>query len=91
MAQNKRDVDISKLKDKDREIAELIGIDKYSLLVSKYGGGYLYIPTLSSLMRSENAAEIKRQYNGENAAELGKKYGLSARTIVRIVTKKPEH
>ena len=84
-------MDISKLKDKDREIAELIGVDKYALLVSKYGGGYIYIPTLSSLMRSENAAEIKRQYNGGNAAELGKKYGVSARTIVRIVTQKPEH
>ena len=84
-------MDINKLKDKDREIADLIGVDKYVLLVSKYGGGYIYIPTLSSLMRSENVAEIKRQYNGENAAELGKKYGVSARTIVRIVTGKPKH
>ena len=83
-------MDISKLKDKDREIAELIGVDKYALLVSKYGGELLYIPTLSSVMRNENIAEIKRQYNGGNAAELGKKYGLSARTIVRIVTGKPK-
>ena len=83
-------MDISKLKDKDWEIAELIGVDKYVLPVNKYGGEYIYIPTLSSLMRSENVAKIKRQYNGENAAELGKKYGVSARTIVRIVTKKPE-
>ena len=84
-------MDISKLKDKDREVAELIGIDNYALLVSKYGGELLYIPTLSSVMRNEIVAEIKRQYNGGNAAELGKKYGVSLRTIVRIVTKKPEH
>ena len=84
-------MDISKLKDKDREIAALIGVENYALLVSKYGGGYIYIPTLSSLMRSENVAEIKRQYNGGNAAELGKKYGVSPRTIVRIVTGKPKH
>ena len=84
-------MDISKLKDKDREVAELIGIDNYALLVSKYGGELLYIPTLSSVMRNENVAEIKRQYNGGNAAELGRKYGVSPRTIVRIVTKKPEH
>ena len=84
-------MDISKLKDKDREVAELIGIDNYALLVNKYGGELLYIPTLSSVMRNENVAEIKRQYNGGNAAELGKKYGVSPRTIVRIVTKKPEH
>ena len=84
-------MDISKLKDKDREVAELIGIDKYALLVSKYGGELLYIPTLSTVMRNENVAEIKRQYNGVNAAELGKKYGVSPRMIVRIVTKKTEH
>ena len=83
-------MDINSLKDKNLEIAKLIGIDNYILLVRNYGGGYIYIPTFSSLMRETNAAEIKRQYNGDNAAELGKKYGCSARTIVRIVTKKPE-
>lgn len=80
-------MDISKLKGKDWEAAELIGIDKYALLVSKYGGGRLYIPTLFSLMRNENVAAIKQQYNSRNAADLGKKYGVSIHTIVRIATK----
>ena len=84
-------MDISKLKAKDREIAELIGEDNLTLLAHKYGGSYIYIPTLSTLERSELLEKIKKRYNGDNAAVLGREYGLSARTIVRIVTKKPMH
>lgn len=82
-------MDISKLKDKDREIAELIGTDNLTLLSAKYGGSYVYIPTLSTLKRSELTEKLKQQYNGDNAAELGKKYNLSARTVIRRITKKP--
>lgn len=82
-------MDISKLKAKDREIAELIGAENYQKLISKYGGTNIYIPSASLLNRDKLEKEIKQQYNGDNAAELGKEYGLSARTIVRIVTKKP--
>ncbi len=82
-------MDISKLKAKDREIAELIGEDKLTLLARRYGGSYIYVPTLSTLQRSELEDSIRKRYNGDNADELGKEYGLSARTIIRIVTKKP--
>ena len=82
-------MDLSKLKAKDREIAELIGEDNLTLLAHRYGGSYIYISTLSTLERSELLEKIKKRYNGDNAAELGREYGLSARTIVRIVTKKP--
>ena len=82
-------MDLSKLKAKDREIAELIGIENYMRLVNQYGGSNIYIPSASLLKRDELEKEIKQQYNGDNAAELGKKYELSARTIIRIVTKKP--
>lgn len=84
-------MNISKLKDKDREIAELIGIENYQKLISRYGGGNIYIPSASLLNRDELEAKIRREYNGDNAAELGNEYGLSARTIIRIVTKKPMH
>lgn len=82
-------MDISKLKAKDREIAELIGIENYMRFVNQYGGTNIYIPSASLLNRDQLEKKIKQQYNGDNAAELGKEYGLSARTIVRIVTKKP--
>lgn len=82
-------MDISKLKDKDREIAELIGKEKYELLINRYGGTNIYIPAQSTTERSELAKKLKQQYNGDNAVELGKKYNLSARTVIRMITKKP--
>ena len=82
-------MDISKLKDKDREIAELIGVENYTRLINKYGGTNIYIPSQSTTKRSELSEELKQQYNGDNAAELGKKYNLSARTVIRMITKKP--
>lgn len=82
-------MDISKLKEKDREIAELIGIENYMRLVNQYGGTNIYIPALSTLKRNANSAEIKKRYNGNNADQLAKEYGLSVKTIIRTVTKKP--
>lgn len=81
-------MDPSKLKEKDREIAELIGTDNLTRLSSKYGGSYVYIPTLSTLKRSELSEELKQQYNGKNAEDLGKKYNISARTVMRMIMKK---
>ena len=46
-------MDISKLKDKDREVAELIGFENYQKLISRYGGGNIYIPSASLLNREE--------------------------------------
>lgn len=82
-------MDISKLKGKNREIAELIGEEGFLRLSKQFGGSKIYIPTLSTLNRSEISENLKQQYNGDNAAELGKKYNLSARTVIRRITKKP--
>lgn len=82
-------MDISKLKGKNREIAELIGEEGFLRLSKQFGGSKIYIPTLSTLNRSEISENLKQQYNGDNAAELGKKYNLSARTVIRMITKKP--
>lgn len=81
-------MDVSKLKDKDREIAELIGEDNYALLIDRYGGSNIYIPASSTTRRGELSEKLKRQYNGNNAAELGKKYNLSERTVRRMIIKK---
>lgn len=53
-------MDISKLKAKDREIAELIGIENYMRLVSQYGGTNIYIPSASLLNRDKLEKEIKQ-------------------------------
>ncbi len=81
-------MDISKLKGKNKEIAELIGEEGLTKLAKQFGGSKIYIPTLSTLNRIEISDKLKRQYNGDNAAELGKKYNISERTVIRMVTKK---
>ncbi len=81
-------MDVSKLKGKNKEIAELIGEEGLMRLAKQFGGSKIYIPTLSTLRRSEITEELKRQYNGNNAAELGKKYKLSERTVIRMIMKK---
>lgn len=81
-------MDVSKLKGKNKEIAELVGEEGLIRLAKQFGGSKIYIPTLSTLRRSEIADELKRQYNGNNAAELGKKYKLSERTVIRMIMKK---
>ena len=81
-------MDVSKLKDKDREIAELIGTENYERLIEWHGGTKIYIPAPSTTKRGELAETLKRQYNGNNAAELGKKYKLSERTVIRMIMKK---
>ena len=81
-------MDVSKLKDEDREIAELIGIENYERLIEWYGGTNIYIPASSTTKRGELSEMLKRQYNGNNAAELGKKYKLSKRTVIRMIMKK---
>ncbi len=81
-------MDVSKLKGKNKEIAELIGEEGLTRLAKQFGGSKIYIPTLSTLRRSEIIEELKRLYNGNNAAELGKKYKLSERTVIRMIMKK---
>ncbi len=81
-------MDVNKLKGKNKEIAELIGEEGFTKLARKFGSSKIYIPTLSTLNRSEISDSLKRQYNGSNAAELGKKYNISERTVIRRITKK---
>lgn len=81
-------IDIKKLSEAQRTVAELIGAEAYSLLVKEYGGENLYIPSAKMINRAELAAEIRKSYTGSNAAELAQKYGFSQRTIMRIIRKK---
>ena len=81
-------MDVTKLKGKNKEIAELIGEEGFKKLAKQFGGSKIYIPTLSTLNRSEISDRLKQQYNGNNAAELGKKYNISERTVMRMIIKK---
>ncbi len=70
---------------KDREIAEVIGLDALKALSEHFGGNPLYIPMKEQLIKSLKYASIHREYDGGNIRHLSTKYGVSEATIYNIV------
>ncbi len=54
------------------------------------GGSYLYVPATGKGERIQRNEQIRQEFNGANAMELGRKYGLSRRQIQRITTSEAE-
>lgn len=66
-----------------KEVAETSAAIAADVLCSEYGGERHYIP-----QRMGRRGIIYKEYNGRNAAELSRKYAISARTVARIVSEK---
>ncbi len=68
------------------EIAELIGIESYRILMEYYAGTSIYIPKLSEIEREKRNQKIRKEYeqNG-NMKALAIKYDLSEIQIRNIV------
>ena len=64
-----------------REIAEIIGVDKYIELTKTYGGDNIYIQKYSEVLKIQLNAEIRSKFNGYNADELADEYNLTERYI----------
>ena len=79
------DIQLSDLSDKQREIAEVIGIEKYIELSRRFGGEEsVYIQKYSELVKISRKKEILKKFNGYNISELAKMYNLSERYIRQI-------
>lgn len=63
-----------------RDIAEKAASVAADVLRAEYGGAQHYIPA-----RADRRAEIYGEFNGKNVAQLSRKYGVSTRTVARIV------
>ena len=75
-----------------REFAEIVGIDNYIKLIKRFGGNSnIYIPTYSKLLSRSQHVEIVAKFNGCNHKELAEEYGLTARTIYNIISKKKKN
>ncbi len=68
-----------------RRVAEVIGIEAYKALVSKYAGGMIYVPTVDKLTIKVRDSLIKEEYTGYNHRELAVKYGISEQWVRVIV------
>lgn len=64
-----------------REIAEIIGVEKYIELTKTYGGDNIYIQKYSEVLKIQRNAEIRSKFNGYNANELANEYNLTERYI----------
>ncbi len=67
-----------------RDIAEIIGVDKYIELTKTYGGDNIYIQKYSEVCKIQRNAEIRSKFNGYNSEDLAREYDLTERYVRMI-------
>ena len=67
-----------------RTVAEEIGVDNLLKLAELVGGANIYIPKAESFVRPVLYEKIKEEYNGYNAPQLSRRYGVTERWIRQI-------
>lgn len=75
------------LDEKQKEIADLIGISAYRTLVKKFGGEALYIVKAETIVQDYRNKRIKEKFNGGNYKELAKEFDLTERYVRKIVNR----
>ncbi|MDO5559280.1 MAG: Mor transcription activator family protein [Oscillospiraceae bacterium] len=80
-----KNITIDKLTGEQYELAEVIGIEAYRILVKCYGGCVVYVAQEKALTRPFRAALIRKEYNGKNIKKLSAKYNLSTTSIRNII------
>ena len=85
-----KELELSDLKGKPREIAEVIGMEAFCKLVIYYGGTDPYIPDMESVLLPVRNKIINRAFNGLNSVELSRKWGLTERYIREIVKERTD-
>lgn len=69
-------------------IAEEIGTDNLLKLAVLVGGSTFYMPQAESILRPLRNQKIREEYNGYNIEELVKKYGVTQRSVYKIIQDK---
>lgn len=79
------------LTEEQRELIEIIGIEKFIELSQFYSGSFVYIPKFDTLTKSTRNDEIRESFTGYNIRQLAQKHHLSESMIRKIVKpKQPE-
>ncbi len=73
------------LSEKDREVAEIIGVEKLILLSQVMGGNPYYIPKPDNLAKTKIRSEIQKAYDGTNIKRLAAEYNVCTSTIYNIL------
>lgn len=76
------------LREDQRELADVIGLEAYKKLIRHYGGNQLYIQQVDSVLKDLRDKELNEKFDGSNYKELSREYGISEMTIRDIVAEK---
>lgn len=80
-----KEIEINDLDEKNKEIAEVIGIENLLKLSKTYGGESLYINKYEEVIKNRRDKNIKNEYNRYNVKKLASKYNLTEKRIKQIV------
>ena len=76
------------IREDQRELADVIGLEAYKKLIRHYGGNQLYIQQVDSVLKDMRDKELNEKFDGSNYKELSREYGISEMTIRDIVAEK---
>ncbi len=77
---------LNDLKEEQKQIAEVVGMDTYLELTKVFGGTSIYIAKADEIeRRNDRNSQILEEFNGSNYRELALKYGLTETWIRNIV------
>lgn len=84
-------LELEALREEQRQIAEVIGVENYLKLTRKFGGTTIYIAKAEEIVkRNERDEKIREEFDGSNYAQLAFKYGLTEVWVRNIVSEKAE-
>ncbi|MBI4822645.1 MAG: hypothetical protein HY805_00215 [Nitrospirae bacterium] len=83
-----KEISINDLPEIYQEVARIVGLENAVRLSEIFKGQVVYFPMLESLIRAKRDEAIKREFNGKNYRELARKYGISGKQLIRILTGK---
>ena len=80
------------LREDQRELADVIGLEAYKKLIRHYGGNQLYIQQVDSVLKDMRDKELNEKFDGSNYKELSREYGISEMTIRdKVAEKRRQH
>ncbi len=81
------DIDLNKLSEDQRELAECIGIENYYKLAQYYGGSQIYIARPNTIDKQKRNRMIIREFEqGSSYKEIAGKYGLTTVWVRKIIS-----
>lgn len=65
-----------------------LALDLTEAIRRTFGGGLIYIPAGYAFNRLQRNEAIRRAFNGNNAAQVAKAFGITSRTVYSIAAAK---